>query len=107
HAYRLCELLLVNTRFDRQRFVRTERHERSDCMDPCLVQFCRDGGYVGEVGNAGIHIPPGSVSVLDLAPPLDTRASAAECLTLVVPREIMAAALPGHGNLHGRILDDE
>lgn len=105
-AYHLGELLLVNTRFDRQRFVRTERQARSDWMDHYLVQFYRDGGYVGEVGNAGIHIPPGSVSVLDLARPLDTRASAAECLTLVVPREIMAAALPGHGNLHGRILDD-
>ena len=105
-AYHLGELLLVNTRFDRQRFVRTERQARNDWMDHSLVQFYRDGGYVGEVGSEGIHIPPGSVSVLDLARPLDTRATAAECLTLVVPREVMAATLPGHGNLHGRILDD-
>src|SRR5690606_17113589 len=44
-------------------------------------------------------------SVLDLAHGLETRASAAECLTLVVPRPVMSALLPGCAGLHGRILD--
>src|SRR5690606_4709195 len=66
-AFHLGELLLVNTRFDSQRFVRSQRQARSDWMDHFLVQYYRRGGYAGTVDDRGIRTPPGSVSVLDLA----------------------------------------
>lgn len=103
-AFHLGELLLVDTRFDRQQFLRTPRQVRSDWLDHYLVQYYREGGYVGEVGGEGLEIRPGSVSVLDLAQPLHTHATAAECLSLVVPRDVMAALVPGADQLHGRIL---
>src|SRR5690606_29500495 len=104
-AFHLGELLLVNTRFDSQRFVRSQRQARSDWMDHYLVQYYRRGGYAGRVDDRGIRTPPGSVSVLDLTHGLETRASAAECLTLVVPRPVMSAILPCCAGLHGYILD--
>src|SRR5690606_23752208 len=78
---------------------------RSDWMDHFLVQYYRHGGYAGTVDDRGIRTPPGSVSVLDLAHGVETQASAAECLTLVVPRPVMSAILPGCTGLHGYILD--
>mgnify|MGYP006193241197 CR=1 FL=1 len=104
-AFHLGELLLVDTRFDGQQFLRTPRQVRTDWLDHFLVQYYREGGYVGEVGGEGMAIQPGSVSVLDLAQPLHTHATAAECLSLVVPRDVMAALVPGADRLHGRILD--
>lgn len=105
-AFHLGDLVLVNTRFDAQRFLRTPRDIRTDWLDHYLVQFYREGGYVGLAGGEQLEIAPGSVSVLDLAQPVDTRASAAECLSLVVPRDLMESVVPHGEGLHGRILDN-
>lgn len=104
-AFHLGELVLVNTRFDGQRFVRTPRQLRTDWLDHFLVQFYRHGGYVGEADGEGLEIAPGSVSVLDLAQPVRTRATAAECVSLVVPRDVMARLVPDAEHLHGRVLE--
>jgi len=103
-AFHLGELVLVNTRFDGQRFVRTPAQLRADWLDHYLVQYYRDGGYIGEAGGEAVRIPSGSVSVLDLAQPVETRATAAECVSLVVPRDVMASLVPGAGALHGHVL---
>lgn len=105
-AFHLGDLVLVNTRFDAQRFLRTPRDIRADWLDHYLVQFYREGGYVGLAGGEQLEIAPGSVSVLDLAQAVDTRASAAECLSLVVPRDVMDAVVPQGERLHGAILDN-
>lgn len=105
NAFHLGELVLVNTRFEGQRFVRTARQLRTDWLDHYLVQFYRHGGYVGEAGGDGIEIPPESVSVLDLAQSVQTRATAAECVSLVVPRDVMARLVPDAEALHGRVLE--
>ena len=105
NAFHLGELVLVNTRFDGQRFVRTSRQVRTDWLDHYLVQFYRHGGYVGEAGGDGIEIAPDSVSVLDLAQPVRTRATAAECVSLVVPRDVMDRLVPNAEGLHGRVLE--
>src|SRR5690606_9982944 len=66
-AFHLAELILARTRFDGQRFVRTSRQARSDMIDHYLIQFYRDGGYVGEVDGARLEIRAGDVSILDLS----------------------------------------
>ena len=104
-AYHLGELVWVRTRFDAQRFLRTPRQLRADWLDHYLVQFYRDGGYTGDAGGGELAIRPGSVSVLDLARPVHTRATPAECISLVVPRDVMDRLLPGVGGLHGRVLE--
>ena len=105
NAFHLGELVLVNTQFDGQRFVRTPRQVRTDWLDHFLVQFYRHGGYVGEAGGDGIDIRPDSVSVLDLAQPVETCATAAECVSLVVPRDVMDRLVPNAHELHGRVLE--
>lgn len=105
-AFHLGELVMVNTRFAGQRFIRTPQQARRDWLDHYLVQFYRHGGYVGAIGGEEAAIPAGSVSVLDLARPLDTRATAAECVSLVVPRDVMESVLPDTDGLHGAVLND-
>ncbi|HEX6928273.1 MAG TPA: helix-turn-helix domain-containing protein [Gammaproteobacteria bacterium] len=104
-AFHLGELVMVKTRFAGQRFVRTAQQIRSDWLDHYLVQYYRDGGYIGEADGDCVEIRPGSVSVLDLAHPVHTRATAAECISLVMPRDVMETLLPAANNLHGLVLD--
>lgn len=105
HAFHLGEIVVVRTRFDAQRFVRTLKQLRSDLLDHYLVQLYREGRYVGDVGGRDLEIRPGTVSVLDMARPIETRASAADCTTLVVPRDVMHAALRCPADLHGLVAE--
>lgn len=104
-GFHLGDLVLARTRFDAQRFVRTTRHARSDMLDHYLVQLYTEGGYTGEVDGNPIEVLPGTVSILDLAHTTETRASAAECISLVIPRDTMVPLLPSGVNLHGLVLD--
>ena len=106
HAFHLGEIVVVRTRFDAQRFLRTQKQLRSDLLDHYLVQLYRHGRYVGDVDRRSIEIGPGTVSILDMARPLETRASAADCTTLVVPRDVMHESLGCQPDLHGLILED-
>lgn len=104
-AFHLGEIVMTRTKFAPQQFLRSERQLRSDMIDHYLVQYYRQGGYVGEVGGRSLEILPGSVSVLDLAQPLHTQASAAENIALIVPRDVMAALLPTNHDMHGVVLE--
>lgn len=104
-AFHLGEMVLTRTQFAPQQFMRSERRLRSDMIDHYLVQYYRQGGYVGEVGGRRVHMPAGSVSVLDLAQSLHTHASAAENVNLIVPRDVMAALLPTARDMHGMVLE--
>lgn len=104
-AYHLGDLILARTRFEAQRFVRMKQRARSDMLDHYLVQFYNEGGYSGELDGESIEIRAGMVSVLDLARSTQTRATAAECVSLVVPRDVMHQLVPRAVNLHGAVLD--
>lgn len=104
-AYHLGDLILTRTRFEAQRFMRTDRRARSDMLDHYLVQFYNEGGYIGELDGEAIEMRAGSVSVLDLARVTHTRATAAECVSLVVPRDVMHQLVPRAVTLHGTLLD--
>src|SRR5690606_19905366 len=105
-AYHVGDFVLARTRFAPQYFLRTSSRTRSDRLDHYLVQFYREGGYIGRVGEENVRVEPGSVSILDTARTLWTQATSAECLTLIVPRDIMDDVLPASGNLHGLVLPD-
>lgn len=104
-AFHLGDMVMTRTQFAPQQFMRGERQLRSDMIDHYLVQFYRQGGYVGEVGGRSLEIHAGSVSVLDLARPLHTHATAAENVNLIVPRDVMAALLPATHDMHGVVLE--
>lgn len=104
-GFHLGDLVLTRTRFEGQRFARSAARARADNLDHYLVQLYTEGGYTGVVDDNEIKIRAGSVSILDLARPTRTRASAAECISLVVPRDTLDPLLPRRVNLHGVVLD--
>lgn len=104
-AFHLGEMVLVNARFERQSLVRTSRQVRTDWLDHFLVQYYRRGGHVGHTETGGMKVTAGTVSVVDLGQPLQTRSTDAECVSLVVPRDVMTALLPGADALHGQVLE--
>ena len=105
HGFHLGDLVLTRTRFEAQQFVRTKRRVRTDMLDHYLVQLYTEGGYIGEIDGKPISIRAGTVSILDLARTTETHASAAECISLVVPRDEIEPLLPKGINLHGAILN--
>lgn len=104
HAFHLGEIVVVRTRFEGQRFIRTPKQLRSDLLDHYLVQLYRQGGYAGEADGRPVEIRPGAVSVLDMARPIETRAAASDCTTLVVPRDMMHESLGCSADLHGLLV---
>lgn len=105
-AFHLGDFVLTRTRFAAQYFLRALRRTRADRLDHYLVQFYREGGYTGQAGETCLRIEPGSVSILDTARTVSTQATPAECLTLIVPRDLMDDVLPAAGNLHGLVLPE-
>ncbi|MFO7304051.1 MAG: hypothetical protein C0P74_000920 [Gammaproteobacteria bacterium] len=104
-GFHLGDLVLARTRFEAQRFVRTAQHARVDLLDHYLVQLYTEGGYTGEVDGKPIEVRPGMLSILDLARTTKTRATAAECISFVVPRDTIEPLLPRGADLHGLVLD--
>lgn len=104
-AFHLGEIVLARTRFDEQRFERSSKQLRSDLLDHYLVQLYHRGRYLGEADDRKLEIRAGTVSVLDMAHPVRTQASSADCTTLIVPRDMMQEALRSSGDLHGLIIE--
>ncbi len=105
HAFHLGEVVLARSRFEAQRFVRTALRARSDMLDHYLVQLYTEGGYTGRADEDEIEIAAGTLSILDLARATETRASAGECVSLVVPRDMLEPLLPAGAHLHGLVLN--
>jgi len=72
--------------------------------DHLLVQLYLSGGYVGYNGDREMQVRRGDISLIDLGRPLETRAVASNCLSLVVPRELMFSLLDPARLSHGRVL---
>jgi AraC-like DNA-binding protein len=104
-GFHLGDLILTRSRFEAQRFVRTALRARSDMLDHYLVQLYTEGGYRGRVDEREIEVRAGTVSILDLTRATETYASAGECLSIVMPRDMLDPLLPAGANLHGFVLD--
>jgi AraC-like DNA-binding protein len=104
-GFHLGDLILTRSRFEAQRFVRTALRARSDMLDHYLVQLYTEGGYRGQVDERSIEIRPGTVSILDLVRATETHASAGECVSIIMPRDMLEPLLPVGVNLHGFVLD--
>lgn len=112
-AYLFDGLVLARSRASAQRFWCDRRMLRRDRADHFLVQQYLRGGYTGEHGGRQIRVGAGDTGVLDLGAEIDTGALEFECLSLIVPRDLLrsrtkgvrvgGAVLPG-GSPMGRIL---
>ncbi|CCD96562.1 putative Transcriptional regulatory protein, AraC/XylS family [Bradyrhizobium sp. ORS 375] len=103
-SYALGSVLLGSARASGQRFRRSAETIARSGVDHIVVQLYVTGGYDGVAGDRPIRVAAGDLCVLDLAQTLETRASAFENVTMVVPRPMFDARLLQVEDLHGLVL---
>src|SRR5579883_645176 len=103
-SYALGPVLLGLARASGQRFARTPETIARSGVDHIILQLYVKGGYDGRAGHAAVRVRAGDICMLDLAQTLETRATAFENLTLVVPRPMFDAHLIRVEDLHGLVL---
>ncbi len=104
-AVHLGQLLLGDLRFGAQRFARSQARAAHDGLDHYLVQWYRDGGFVGQHSDrSDLHVRAGDVVVFDMARTQHTIAQGSHVLSLIVPRALGDEAFAGGANPHGTVL---
>lgn len=108
-ATHLGMLLLGDTRFSGQQFSRPRAKVARDGMDHYLVQWYREGGFVGHCDDGrDMEVRAGDVSVLDLSRTLRTFAKPSQVLSMIVPRVLAEEAFGNRSpDLHGTVLRRE
>ena len=105
HATHLGQLLLGDLRFGAQRFARGSARAARDGLDHYLVQWYRQGGFIGQYGDSGsLRVCDGDVVFFDMARTQHTVAQDSHVLSLIVPRALGDAAFAGAANPHGTVL---
>lgn len=103
-SYDLRHLVMAMSAFSPLRFHRDRHHRAVDGADHLLVQLYVEGGYVGHNGYRQVCVRPGDISLLDLGRELETRASASNALSLIIPREQLYAYASPERLAHGSVL---
>ena len=104
-GFHLGQLLLGDLRFGAQRFARSHARAAHDGLDHYLVQWYRQGGFIGQHGDGDdLQVRSGDVVVFDMARTQHTVAQDSHVLSLIVPRALGDAAFAGDANLHGTVL---
>ncbi|MGC2775674.1 MAG: helix-turn-helix domain-containing protein [Bradyrhizobium sp.] len=106
-SYALGPVLFGMARASGQRFRRTAETIVRSGVDHIILQLYVRGSYEGVAGGRPIRVDAGDICVLDLAQTLETRATAFENFTLVVPRPMFDARLLRIEDLHGLVLPAE
>lgn len=110
HATHLGQLLLGDLHFGAQRFARSSARAAHDGLDHYLVQWYREGGFVGQHGSDDdLRVAPGDVVFFDMARTQHTVAQKSHVLSLIVPRALGDAAFGAvvgtdATRLHGSVL---
>lgn len=103
-TYALGPAIFAVARASGQRFTRSLRTIAASGIDHVIVQLYLRGGYDGLAGPNPIRVRAGDVCVLDLAHTLQTRATAFENLTFVVPRPKLVGRIEALDALHGLVV---
>lgn len=103
-SFALGPVLLGTTRASSQRFRRTVDTIARSSVDHIILQLYVAGGYDGVAGRRPMQVRAGDICLFDLAQTLDTRATAFENITMVIPRPKLAAYLPSLEALHGLVI---
>lgn len=103
-SYAMGPVLLGMARASAQHFRRDAEIIARSGVDHIILQLYVKGGYRGTAAERPIEVEAGDVCLFDLAQPIDTRATAFENFTLVVPRPMFDARLMQVEDLHGLVL---
>lgn len=88
-AYHLGSLLLGRSQAASQKFRRNRLIRNRDDIDHFFVQLYLEGGYAGQHAGRDIQVRPGDVGILDLGMDIRTQTPDFECLSLVIPRDLL------------------
>lgn len=83
---------------------RDAAHARRDGFDHVVVQLLVSGKWIGGAPGEERELRPGEIVLLDMARPQHNVASAAQLITINMPRDQMKETLPMAPALHGAIL---
>ncbi|WP_050401432.1 helix-turn-helix domain-containing protein [Bradyrhizobium embrapense] len=103
-SYAMGPLLIGFSRASGQRFLRTAATVARSGVDHIILQLYLKGGFDGVAGAMPVRVRAGDICAFDLAQTLETRATAFENVTLVVPRPMFAAHIVQVDALHGLVL---
>lgn len=103
--YHLGDFLFVDAKFSQQRFVRDAAWgRRHDDADHVLLQVFLEGRNAGTNGDIGFVEEAGGVFAVNLGYDVEATCSAANTLSLVLPRDWLAAHLPALCDARGEVL---
>lgn len=103
-SFAMGPVLIGLSRASGQRFRRTAETIARSGVDHVILQLYLKGGFDGVAGNQPVRVRAGDICLFDLAQTLETRATAFENVTLVVPRPMFGAHLLRVDDLHGLVL---
>lgn len=103
-SYAMGPVLIGLSRASGQRFRRTAETIARSGVDHIILQLYVTGGFDGIAGARPIRVRAGDICLFDLAQTLQTKATAFENVTLVVPRPMLGTHLLRIDDLHGLVL---
>lgn len=103
-TYHLGSLLLGRCTTVTQTFKRTPQVIARSGIDHYLVQLQNRGNSQGEMGVRKVAVATGDVCILDLAQTVHTVDRDVDCITLCLPREMLAPLVTEPDGLHGLVL---
>ncbi len=86
------------------RYLRSRKKILSDGLDSILLQLFLEGGVRFGSGTQTTYAEKGDIVVFDLNRPVDNFNTTFKHLTMMMPREMMDAAIPNISRWHGHVL---
>ncbi|WP_162596294.1 helix-turn-helix domain-containing protein [Methylobacterium sp. 17Sr1-1] len=106
-AERLGGMILFDRRLRGVAHVRPHRRVLRSGFDHFTAQIVLDGALAVGTPDGIRIVGPGECALIDMSRPMETRASQARVITLSIPRDVIEAAVPEPGRLHGAVLPQD
>ncbi|GJD66914.1 hypothetical protein MPEAHAMD_7113 [Methylobacterium frigidaeris] len=103
-AERLGGMILFDRQLQGVAHVRPHRRVLRNGFDHFTAQLVLDGALAVGTPEGSRIVGPGECALIDMSQPMETRASQARVITLSAPRDVIEAAVPEPGRLHGAVL---
>lgn len=93
-------MMLARTTSRGQRWERNAATIARDGMDHYMIQYYETGSQTLRHGNLQVGQPPGGLMVYDLSRPVQAESDTFTCLSLVIPRALLAESLRAPDDQH-------
>ena len=106
-AERLGGMILFDRHMQGIAHMRPHRRVLRNGFDHFTVQIVLEGTLAVGTPEGSRIVGPGECALIDMSQPMETRASRARVMTLSAPRDVIEAAVPEPGRLHGAVLPQD